>query len=281
MAKKRPTSRRTARRITPAVDFSGALSGLFDLKGKTAYLPGGYGGLGEAIAWGLALRGAKIAVSGRDAAKAEALARRLRDAGHEALGLRMDATRVRDIERSVDTVAKRFGTVDILVNCVGVHIEQRLGEVTEEAFDRVYAVNLKAAMFLGQAVARKQVAASRGGKQIHLLSVRAQLGLRNRGYSSYCATKGGLVMLVKQHAMELAPHAITVNGIAPTFVYTEMIRHVMENPAFRKQLHARIPLGRIAEPKDIVGAALFFAAPSSDFVTGQVLYVDGGITASQ
>ncbi len=88
-------------------------------------------------------------------------------------------------------------------------------------------------------------------------------------------------MLIKQHAMELAPHGIMVNGIAPTFVYTEMIRHVMENPKFRRELQRRIPLGRIADPKDVVGAAIFFAASASDFVTGQVIYVDGGITASQ
>ena len=88
-------------------------------------------------------------------------------------------------------------------------------------------------------------------------------------------------MLIKQHAMELAPHGIVVNGIAPTFVYTEMIRHVMENDEFRQSLLARIPLGRIADPKDFVGPGLFFAAPASDFVTGQVLYIDGGITASQ
>jgi gluconate 5-dehydrogenase len=116
---------------------------------------------------------------------------------------------------------------------------------------------------------------------MHLLSVRSQLALRDRGYSAYCSTKGGLVMLIKQHAMELAPHRITVNGIAPTFVYTEMIRHVMDNPKFRRELNRRIPLGRIADPKDVVGAALFFAAPASDFVTGQILYVDGGLTAAQ
>ena len=145
----------------------------------------------------------------------------------------------------------------------------------------MYEVNLKAAMFLAQAAAKHQIAAGRGGKQLHLLSVRSQLGLRNRGYSAYCSTKGGLVMLIKQHAMELAPHGIVVNGIAPTFVYTEMIRHVMENDEFRQSLLARIPLGRIADPKDIVGPGLFFAAPASDFVTGQVLYIDGGITASQ
>ena len=136
-------------------------------------------------------------------------------------------------------------------------------------------------MFLAQAAAKHQVAAGRGGKQVHLLSVRSQLGIRGRGYSAYCSTKGGLVMLIKQHAMELAPHQITVNGVAPTFVFTELIRHVMENPEFRRQLEARIPLGRIADPKDVTGPALFFCSPASDFVTGQTMYVDGGITASQ
>jgi gluconate 5-dehydrogenase len=273
--------RKRLARITPEVDFELELGGLFDLAGKTAFVPGGYGGLGEAIAWGLAQRGVRVAVAGRERRKAAALAQSLKSAGHEALALTLDATRVADIRRAVDNVVTAFGTVDILVNCVGTQIEERLTDVSEEAFDRVYAVNLKAAMFLAQAVAKAQIAAGRGGKQMHLLSVRARLGLRDRGYSAYCSTKGGLAMLVKQHALELAPHGITVNGIAPTFVHTEMIRHVMENRKFRRELYRRIPLGRIADPKDVVGAALFFAAPASDFVTGQILYVDGGITASQ
>jgi gluconate 5-dehydrogenase len=193
----------------------------------------------------------------------------------------MDVASVDQIRESVDRAAALYGGLDILVNCVGIQREEPLLEVTEEAFDEVYEVNLKAAMFLAQAAAKHQVAAGRGGKQVHLLSVRSQLGLRNRGYSAYCSTKGALVMLVKQHAMELAPHGITVNGVAPTFVYTEMIRHVMENPEFRKTLHDRIPLGRIADPKDVSGPVHFFCAPASDFVTGQTLYVDGGITASQ
>ena len=121
----------------------------------------------------------------------------------------------------------------------------------------------------------------KGGAQVHLLSVRAQLGLRGRGYSAYSSSKGGLVMLIRQHASELAPYGITVNGIAPTVVQTEMARHWLENPETREQVLARIPLGRVADPQDVAGAAVFFAAPASRFVTGQVLYLDGGITASQ
>ncbi|TWO70606.1 SDR family oxidoreductase [Caenimonas sedimenti] len=267
--------------IPPRIDFARELTGLFDLQGKVAYVPGGYGGIGEAIAWALALAGAKVAVSGRDPRKAEAMAASLAAAGHGALGLAMDAHSVADIRSSVDAVAGHWGRFDVLVNCIGIQKEQALLEVTEETFDEMLAVNLKSAMFLAQSAARHQIAGGRGGAQVHLLSVRAQLGLRGRGYSAYCSTKGGLVMLIRQHASELAPHGITVNGIAPTVVRTEMATHWLENPKTRAQVLDRIPLGRVADPKDVAGAALFFAGPGATFITGQVLYIDGGITASQ
>jgi gluconate 5-dehydrogenase len=254
---------------------------LFDLAGKVAFVPGGYGGIGEAIAWGLALSGARVVIAGRSLEKAQALAAQLTAAGFEAAGTAVDVTSVADIERATQDVMAACGRIDILMNCVGTQIEQPLLEVTEEAFDEVCQVNLKSAMFLAQSVARHQIAGGNGGRQVHLLSVRSLLGLRGRGYSAYCATKGAMVMLIKQHAMELAPKGITVNGVAPTFVYTEMIRHVMENDDFRQGLLDRIPLGRIADPKDVVGPALFFCAPASGFVTGQTMYVDGGITCSQ
>jgi NAD(P)-dependent dehydrogenase (short-subunit alcohol dehydrogenase family) len=267
--------------ITPRIDFQTNLKGLFDLCTKVAYIPGGYGGIGEAIAWGMAMHGAKVVISGRSRDKADHLAQQIREAGFTASSCTLDVQSVAEIRDSVDYVVDTYGSLDILMNCVGIQREQTILEVTEEAFDEVYEVNLKAAMFLAQQTARHQIAGRQGGKQVHLLSVRSQLGLRFRGYSAYASTKGGLVMLIKQHAMELAPHQINVNGIAPTFVYTEMIRHVMENGEFRSQLLDRIPLGRIADPKDIVGPAMFFVSPASNFVTGQIMYVDGGITASQ
>ena len=268
-------------RITPAIDAPAELSHLFDVRDKVVFMPGGYGGIGEAVAWELALAGAHVTVAGRSAEKAQRLAGTLSDHGLAAEGVALDAESVPSIRSTVGGVAERHGRIDVLVNCVGIQREEPLAEVTEDAFDEVYRVNLRAAMFLAQAVARHQIAAGKGGRQVHLLSVRSQLGLRDRGYSAYCGTKGGMVMLIRQHAMELAREGITVNGVAPTFVHTEMIRHVMEDPEFRNQLLERIPLGRIADPRDIVGPVMFFCSEASGFVTGQIMYVDGGITASQ
>jgi gluconate 5-dehydrogenase len=267
--------------ITPELDPSQAFGGLFDLSGRAAFVPGGSGGLGEAICWGLAALGASVVVGDMDARKAEALAEELRARGHRSGFVVFDARNVSDIERAVAGVYDQLGRCDLLVNCVGIHREQKLPDITEELFDQVLAVNLKAGVFLAQAVARRQIEHGSGGKHVHLLSVRAQLGLRGKGYSSYVASKGGLAMIVKQHASELAPHGINVNGVAPTFVHTEMIRHVVDDAAFQRDVIARIPLGRIADPKDVVGAVQFFCCRAADFVTGQVLYVDGGLTACQ
>ena len=266
-------------------DYARLLAGGFDLGGRAAFVPGGYGGIGEAIAWGLAMAGARVAVAGRSAAKAEALAARLQGAGHEAVGVAMDAHATDSIRTAVDAVAARFGALDLLVNCIGIQHEERLAEVSEVAFDEVVQVNLKAAMFLAQSAARHQVAAVAAGRapgrQVHLLSVRSQLGMRDRGYSAYCATKGALAMLIKQHAVELSAHGITVNGVAPTVVRGEMGAHWLANPATREHILARIPLGRVAEPEDVVGPTLFFCSPGAAFVTGQILTVDGGLTATQ
>jgi gluconate 5-dehydrogenase len=257
------------------------MKALFDLKGKAAFVPGGYGGIGEAVAEMLAEAGAQVAIAGRDAATAQTLAGRLTAKGHEAFGLAVDAESVESIRAATDAVARRFGRLDILANCVGKNREQKIDEVTEETFDEIYRTNLRSAMFLAQAAAKHQIAGARGGKQVHLLSVRSMLGMRGFGYSAYCATKGALVMLVKQHAVELAQHGITVNGIAPTVVLTDAAKKWQTDPGRWEALLARIPLGRVGEPRDIAAAALFFCSPASDFATGQVLYLDGGITATQ
>lgn len=266
--------------LTPKVDLA-ALARQFDLTGRVAFVPGGYGALGEAIAWALALRGAFVAVAGPTAAKAELLAAEIREAGYRAAGWGLDARSVAEIRAVTSAVAEASGPIDILANCVGIQREQRLLDVTEETFDLVYETNLKSAMFLGQAVAAQQIAAGRPGRHIHLLSVRSALGLRERGYSAYCATKGGLAMLVRQHAAELAPHGITVNGIAPTFIQSDRIRPHLDRPEFHRFIVERNPMGRIGEPIEVAGPLVALAADAGSYVTGQIIYVDGGVTASQ
>lgn len=266
--------------LTPAVDLA-ALRTQFDLTGQVAFVPGGYGALGRAICFALAVHGARVAVAGPTGDRAEGLAGELRDHGFEADAWTLDASRVSDIQRVVDDVSTVLGDIDLLVNCVGIQREQSLLEVTEETFDHMYRTNLKSAMFLAQAVARHQVKRGGGGRHIHLLSVRSTLALRDRGYSAYCSTKGGLLMLVRQHAMELAPHNITVNGIAPTFIQSERIRPHLERKEFREFILARNPLGRIGDPIEVAGPVIALAAPAGSYVTGQILYVDGGVTAGQ
>ncbi len=266
--------------LTPKVDIE-ALKNQFDLSDRVAFVPGGYGALGEAICWALAVRGAKVFVAGPSAAKAERLADEITEGGFQAVGSALDARSVPQIRDVAQSVVETFGRIDILVNCVGIQREQALLDVTEETFDLVYEANLKSAMFLAQSVARHQIEEKIAGRHIHLLSVRSQLALAGRGYSAYCSSKGGLLMLVKQHAVELAPHNITVNGVAPTFIQSDRIRTHLDRAEFRDYIVARNPLGRIGHPIEVAGPVVALATAAGSYITGQTIFVDGGITASQ
>jgi NAD(P)-dependent dehydrogenase (short-subunit alcohol dehydrogenase family) len=254
---------------------------LFRLDGKVALVTGGYGGIGEAVSRGLVRAGAKVAVSGHNAEKAAGCAEALRQDGGDSYAAVFDSLSVAETRRMVDDVVGHFGRLDILVNCVGLNREEKAEEVTEEQFDHVMDVNLKSSMFQAQAAARHMIRQGEGGKQVHIGSVRTLLALRGRGYAAYCASKGGLAILCKQLAAEWAPHQINVNLVAPTFVRTQQVAHMLADQQFYNTLVARIPLGRIAEPEDVWNAVLFFVSPASSFVTGQTLYLDGGITATQ
>jgi gluconate 5-dehydrogenase len=253
----------------------------FEVRDKVALVTGGYSGLGAAISLGLAASGAKIAVAGIEGDQAAAFARKLESQGHDAYAATFDVLSLEATRRMVDGVVGHFGRLDVLVNSVGVNRGQPAEEMSEEVFDSVVDVNLRGALFQAQAAARHMIRQGTGGKQVHIGSVRSQLALRGRGYAAYCASKGGLAILCKQLAAEWAPHQINVNVVAPTFVRTDMSAALLSDQSFYNDLVSRIPLGRIGEPEDVMQAVRFLVSPASDFITGQILYIDGGLTATQ
>jgi NAD(P)-dependent dehydrogenase (short-subunit alcohol dehydrogenase family) len=256
---------------------------LFTLNGKVAMVAGGTGGIGHAIAEGLAAFGARIAITDTTARQeyGEIMVSQLSDKGVDAQYFSMDICQTCSLHSLVDSIAAKMGVPDILINAIGTHKETAAKDVAEDEWDRIMDVNLKGAFFLSQAVTQAQIARGGGGKHIHITSVRSVLALRGRGYAAYCSSKGGLSLMVKQLAMEWAEYCINVNAIGPTFTRTDLVKNYLEDPNFYNPLVARIPLGRICEPHDIAALAVYLASPAADFVTGQNFLLDGGLSASQ
>jgi gluconate 5-dehydrogenase len=203
--------------------------------------------------------------------------------GGEALTVAADMTQRPDAERVVEAALERFGRVDALLNAVGGGAGTALYAAEaypETEWDRIVDLNLRGVLLPSQAAARAMIAGGRGGRILNVSSVRGQLGI-DAGYSAYVAAKGALNALTRQHATEWAKHGITVNAISPTFVRTPQVESMLADAAFYDRLVSRIPLRRIAETDDLVGAILFFLSEASAFVTGQVLTLDGGLTATQ
>jgi NAD(P)-dependent dehydrogenase (short-subunit alcohol dehydrogenase family) len=255
----------------------------FRLDGRVALVAGGSGGIGIRASSALAGVGAAVAIAGRSEERLQEAAAAVAAVGGSALVLLGDMTVKRDAERVVEATVERFGRLDALLNAVGGGAGSALypaEEYPEQEWDRIVDLNLRSTLLPSQAAARAMIASTRGGRILNISSVRGQLGIR-AGYSAYVAAKGALNALTRQHATEWAAHGITVNAIAPTFVRTPQVESMLADPHFYQDLVSRIPLGRIADPDDLVGAILFFLSDASAFVTGQVLTLDGGLTATQ
>jgi len=253
------------------------IKSLFDLAGRRALVTGSGRGIGAVLAEGLARAGAEVVLNGRDEPRLLAARDRLaEETGAVVHASVFDVTDAGAVRAAVGRVRAELGPVDILVNNTGIQHREPITEVSPEVFRRVLDVNLTGAFLVAQAVAPGMI--ERGyGKIVNVCSVQSTLA--RPGIAAYAASKGGLSMLTKSMCAEWASHGITVNGLAPGYVITELTRPLVEDPAFSLWIAGRTPAARWARVEDLVGTLIWLAAPASDFVNGQVITVDGGLTA--
>ncbi len=246
---------------------------IFSLEEKVALITGAGQGIGAAMARGLAAAGANIAVADLDMEKAAALAESITQGGVKAAPLQVDVAKADSVEKMTAAAFHAFGKIDILINNAGINIREECINMKEEDWDAVVAVNLKGTFLCSRAVGKIMIAQKKG-KVINLASMMSAVAQPNRG--PYAASKGGIVQFTKVLALEWAQYNINVNAVGPGYVLTEINKNLMEDPATFDYFTSKIPLGRWSSTDDLIGPVVFLASSASDYVTGQVLYVDGG-----
>ena len=245
----------------------------FRLDGKRALVTGGGRGIGLAAASALAQAGAQVTLAARTQAEIEAAAQAIVARGDKAEALPLDVTDLDAVRAAVDNAAP----FDVLVNNAGTNRPAVLMDVKVEDFDAIFALNVRAAFFVAQAVARRLIEAKRPGSIINISSQMGHVGAARR--TVYCASKHAMEGFTKAMAIELAPHDIRVNSLGPTFLETPMTRPFFENKAFRDEVLAKIKLGRLGQLEELTGAIIFLASEASSLMTGSALVLDGGWTA--
>ena len=250
---------------------------LFDLSGRVALVTGSSQGLGHAVATGLGEAGATLVLNGRDAARLEQARAALAQRGLRAHACAFDVTDEQAVAASVDRIEQEAGPIDILVNNAGMNLRAPIEDFESADWHRLLNLNLHAVFYVSRCVGRRMIARRRG-KVINIASLLSEAARPT--VAPYAASKGAVKMLTKAMAVEWAKHNIQVNAIGPGYFATAMNRSLRENPAFDAWVKQRTPAGRWGLPEELVGAAVFFASGASDFVTGQVLYVDGGWLAA-
>jgi 2-dehydro-3-deoxy-D-gluconate 5-dehydrogenase len=249
---------------------------LFDLTGKVAIVTGGNAGIGRAIALGLARAGASVAIMARNQERNRATLAELKAIGPKAIAIGLDISRRAKLKAAVDQVERELGPIDILVNNAGFAVLKPLMQHSEEDWDSVLETNLTASFMLSQVFARSMIP-RRAGKILNVASIGGFKGTPI--YPSYGVSKGGMLQLTRCLAIELAPHNIQANSLAPGWTTTDMTDWIRNDPKYaaaKKQMIERTPAGRFADPDEMVSAALFLVSPASSFVTGADLIVDGG-----
>ncbi len=245
---------------------------MFDLSGTVAAVTGGNGGIGRGIAVGLAEAGAAVAILARNEDKNRATLEALEKLGARAIAHQLDVTKRDELAPALAEVERRLGPIDILVNNAGIAIAKDFLDYDARAWDAVLETNLNSVFLLSQ-IAARSMAARKRGKIINIASEYSRFG--SPTVPAYSASKGGVVQLTKSMAIALAPHNIQVNAIVPGWIWSEMTAPVKETPLY-KEIILRTPAGRFGEPEECAGAAVFLASRASDFVTGSIVYVDGG-----
>ena len=250
---------------------------LFDVTGKVAIITGATGGFGAVAAKALAAAGVKVMLTGRNAAKLEEYTKEIVAEGGTAAFSKGDPAVHDDVTGVVKATIDAFGGVDILITAAGVNKPGFIHEQTDEEWQMMMDANVKGTYLFCKEVGKVMMAQSRGGKVILLGSVRGDLGLSR--YTGYCPSKGAVHLMAKTLGCEWGPHKINVNCIAPAVFRTELTQWIYNDPAVHKTFLGRIPIGRLGEPEDFVGSVIFLSSRASDWMTGSVMYVDGGYTA--
>lgn len=263
---------------------SGTAPNLFDLSGKVAVVFGACGGIGRTVAAGLATQGATLVLADLEASAACELAVSLATAPKRAVGVGCDVCSSDSVTQVFQIATESFGRVDVVVNLAFASVLKPVVELADAEFQRTLDVCLGGAFRISRAAAQVMIPQGTGGSVIHFSSI-AGFAALGRGTGAYAAAKGGLHALIRETAVEWAPHGIRVNGIAPCQTRTVPLQRLLKDPKFggpgelEATMVSRIPLGRLAEPQDMVGACVFFASAAASMVTGQVLPVDGGFLA--
>ncbi|HUO05247.1 MAG TPA: glucose 1-dehydrogenase [Candidatus Binataceae bacterium] len=245
---------------------------MFDLNGNVAVVTGGNGGIGRAIALGLAEAGAAVAILARNEEKNRAVMAELERLGAKAVAIKLDVTERAALQPAMEEAERKLGPISILVNNAGVTYLGSAVKHPAQAWDRVIETNLSSCLFLSQ-IAAKSMITRRAGKIINIASEYSHFG--GPGLVSYAASKGGLIQLTKTMAAELGRHNVQVNAIVPGWIETDMTIPI-KSGQFHDEIVTRTPAGRFGKPEEMAGAAVFLAAHASDFVTGATIFVDGG-----
>jgi NAD(P)-dependent dehydrogenase (short-subunit alcohol dehydrogenase family) len=248
---------------------------LFDLTGKIAMVTGSTRGLGETSAKALAKAGADIAVCGRNPQDLERVSAEIQTMGRKSQGFELDVLSKEKVKKAVEQILNHFGRVDILVNNAGTNYRVPVLEYPEEQWDLIINTNLKGYFLVAQAVVPQMIEQGYG-KVINMSSILGKVGLANQ--LAYASSKGGVDQMTKVMALEWAKQGVRVNAIGPTYFETDMVKQIRNDPERFNFINERSPMGRWGYLPELEGTVIFLAAPASDFITGQTIYVDGGWT---